>query len=469
MKQNAFPWLKRLTFFLFLVSQTVISQTILEGQLPSFPNTRFSIIVGISPLNDYVGTIVGEGKTDENGRFNTEVNLDSEQLVILTFGNTLLNLWMKPNTSLTVNQSQDRAYTFSGPSAHENNVLSSSGIMQPLTVPTYVDLDSFKPKEQTNYLDSLEKKRLLILEANQGVVSSKFFSFLNTEATSFSYSNKSQYIGLLKAAGKLIDQDIPKDYFSFWDEFEVQEDSTSSHSYQVALRKFIEFKTLERTGTLEFTTEQDWVEMFYTADSLLTEHPYSLQKQKAMYLLFLVKFFDFPEVTSRELKNYSKQFAADPSSLLLSEMWEKKVNSGSITPSFRLKDNNGNWVESKDFIGKVVYIDFWGAWCKACILNMPYAEQLKEKLKEKEVVFLYIDFFDSEEKWLYAIEKYNITGIHLKTENHDEQYFNDIFNVNEGFPRYALIDKKGRLRTVSAPPPNSPTAFELIEKYLNDL
>lgn len=460
--------LKIFMLFFLLPFQAIIGQTVLEGQLRSTPNTTFSIKIDQTSLNDYAGILIGSGITDELGRFNSNLDLKSEYLVTLTFGSTFLNLWIKPKSSLMIQEVNGKGYVFSGSAAHENEVLYLAGIMQPTTVPTYVDLDSFKPEKQLNYLDSIEKKRLQILEEKSSVLSSQFTSFLKTETESFSNSNKSQYVGLLKATGKLTGQEIPKDYFLFWEDFALQEDSTLSPSYPTALRKFLEHKTIERTGSLEFTNELDWIEMFETADSLLKNHPYSLQKQKAMYLLFLVKYFDFPGVTSKEVNNYYKQFQPDSSTSLLMSMWQNKVNSGSITPSFRLRDDNGNWVETKDFVGKVIYIDFWGAWCKACIVNMPYAAKLKEKLIGKEVVFLYIDFFDSEEKWLSAIEKYNIQGVHLKAEKSDERYFNDIFNINQGFPRYALIDKKGKLRTISAPPPNSHTTLELIEKYLID-
>ena len=99
---------------------------------------------------------------------------------------------------------------------------------------------------------------------------------------------------------------------------------------------------------------------------------------------------------------------------------------------------------------------------------MPHAAQLKEKLKGKDVVFLYLNFYDTQQKWLTAIKKYAIGGTHLKAEKTDEEYFDKVFKINQGFPRYALINKKGSLVTISAPPPNDPAAYNLIIKHLDE-
>lgn len=463
------PLMKKILFLLLLFSKICLGQTILEGKLTFSPNTSFSILTDQSALNDYVGVLIGQGKTDDSGQFSSTIDLKTEQPINLFIGNTFFVFWAKPNTTLNIKESSDKGYIFSGAMAKENNILYTSGLMQPYKVATNVGLDNFEPEKQLYYLDSLETKRLLILEEKNYNLTDKFISYYKTEVSAFSYLNKNQYPSLFKATNKITDKDIPKDYFKFWNNFTLQNDSTTSATYSNALQDFIEYKALERIGKSQIGTERAWIEMFRIADTFLRHYPMSLQKQKTAYLFLLIKYFNYHDFTSKEIDNYKKQFPTSASISLINDLWQKKEGSVSIVPSFCLKNDSGKWVDIKDLIGKVIYVDFWGSWCKACIINMPHAALLKEKFEDKEdVVFLYLNFYDTQQKWLTAIKKYNVAGVHLKAEKSDEEYFDKLFNISQGFPRYALIDKKGQLVTISAPPPNDQGAYDLIKKYLDE-
>lgn len=463
--------MEKILWLLLFFCKISFAQTKLQGRLTSFPNTHYSIKTDQSALNEYAGILIGQGKTDDTGQFNTTIDLKTEQPVKLFIGNIFLLLWVKPTTTLTIQENAVTHYDFSGAAAKENTALFKSGLMQPYKVSVNIGLDSFEPSKQLHYLDSIENDRLQVLnEVDNNIgVSKKFLSYYTTEVYSYTFFNKNQYPALLKITSKITDKDIPKDYFNFWDKFKLGDDSTSSESYSNALQNFIGYKTLQRIGKNEIGTEEAWFEIFRTADTLLQQYPLSLQKQKIAYLIVLIKYFNYSAIISKEIDNYKQQFPSSPSISFINNLWQKKQGSASVSPSFRLKSNEGRFIDIRDFIGKVIYIDFWGSWCKACIMNMPHAELLKEKFKGKDVVFLYLDFHDTREKWLNAIKKNNIDGTHLKAEKSDEEYFDKIFNISQGFPRYALIDKKGKLVTTSAPPPNNQAAYDLIKKYLDDL
>jgi len=341
--------------------------------------------------------------------------------------------------------------------------------MQPYKTSSNIGLNVFNPERQIAYLDSTERNRLGILNMgpNNGAASKQFHSYYKAEVYGYSSFNKNQYPGLLKATNKITDKDIPKDYFNFWNKFELENDSTASSFYQNALQNYIEHIALGKVGKTKVGTEQAWRQVFRSADSLLHNYPLSLQKQKTAYLLLLIKYFNFDNFTLNEIEAYKKQFPQSTSLFVLDNLWNKKQGVKSITPSFKLRNAEGESVDIKDFRGSVIYIDFWGAWCKACLINMPHAEKLKDKFSNKDVIFLYIDFFDTKEKWSNAIKKYNIGGIHLKAEKSDEEYFSKVFSIDQGFPRYALIDKEGKLVTISAPPPQDQSTYEIIQKYLS--
>ncbi|MEO8821227.1 MAG: TlpA disulfide reductase family protein [Ginsengibacter sp.] len=65
---------------------------------------------------------------------------------------------------------------------------------------------------------------------------------------------------------------------------------------------------------------------------------------------------------------------------------------GQKLPKFDLKDINGNEISSESLKGKPVVINFWFASCGPCIQEMPALNQLKEKYKDSDVVFLAITF-----------------------------------------------------------------------------
>lgn len=461
--------MKLFVTLLFGLCNSAIGQTILEAELTSFKQSHYAVKTDQTALNEYAGTTITQGQSDKNGKLKTTLDIKSEAPVYLFIGSKFFILWLKPNSILQIREEGEGNYKFSGESEAENNVMLKTGIMRPYTVQANKGLLIFNSNQHLSYIDSIEDARLTLMNQyiNNNTLSKAFINYCKMEIVSFSCFNKNQYPLLLKTLNKINDKEIPGNYFEFWNNFTLADDSTLSGSYQDALQNYIEFRTIDGTKHLQPGTENAWKEIFKMSDSLLTQFPLTLQKQKTAYLLVLLKYFNLTELTAAEIKSYKKQFPASPSLPLIENAWNKKITAVSGTPSFALYSNDDKWIDIKDFRGKVVYIDFWGSWCKACLLNMPAASALKQKLAGKDVIFLYINFFDSKEKWINAIQANKIDGIHLKAEKQDESYFNSLFNINQGFPRYALIDKEGKLVTIAAPPPNETSLYELLQNELN--
>lgn len=462
--------MNKLFCLLIFISGTAWGRTRIEAWLPAYPDMQYTLKIDQNSLNDYAGIVMAEGRSDDNGKFVIEAALDKEQPVSLYLGNVFFVLWVKPNDTLVIKVQKNGGYDFSGKASRENSVMLSSGLTQPFTVPGNTGLGSFEPDKQRKYLDSIEAVRWVIIPGSEieGGVSKPFGAFYKAETINFTLVNQHQYVQLLKGTNKISAKDIPDDYFDFWKRFSLLEDSSYSNFYQSALQNFIEYNVSQKPTGFQPGSASFWDEMFRLADSLLTRHPLTLQKQRSAFLFFLLKYFNLTDLTGKEMELYKKDFPSSPSLTLLEGLWNKKQGLTFTLPSFSLLNNEGKQVNIQDFRGKVVYIDFWGSWCKACLMNMPFSKKLKEKFINQDVVFLYIDFYDTNEKWLNAIGKHQITGIHLKAEKSDETYFNKQFNIEQGFPRYGLIDKKGRLITISAPQPQEEAAYELIKKYLQN-
>jgi thiol-disulfide isomerase/thioredoxin len=109
-------------------------------------------------------------------------------------------------------------------------------------------------------------------------------------------------------------------------------------------------------------------------------------------------------------------------------------------PNLNLTDLKGKKWETKDFKGKVIFLNFWATWCGPCKEEMPSMEELYQQFKSKDFLFLTISV-DYEKKEIVKefIEKHRYTFPVLL----DPQCVTlDLFQV-KGIPTTFLIDKKG--------------------------
>ncbi|MDQ0969961.1 thiol-disulfide isomerase/thioredoxin [Flavobacterium sp. W4I14] len=115
----------------------------------------------------------------------------------------------------------------------------------------------------------------------------------------------------------------------------------------------------------------------------------------------------------------------------------------------------------KKYNGKIVYLDFWASWCAPCRSEMPNAAKLKDKLKNKDVVFVYLGYKDTKSKWLEAKDQLNIEGEHYLLNDQQVYEANAMFEIF-GIPRYVIIGKDGTILNRDANRP-SEVYNELLE------
>lgn len=108
----------------------------------------------------------------------------------------------------------------------------------------------------------------------------------------------------------------------------------------------------------------------------------------------------------------------------------------------------------KKYLGKVIYVDFWASWCVPCRAEMPNSAELKDKLKGKNIVFLYLGYNDKEKAWLKARKQIGIQGEHYLLDDKMIKEADELFVIN-GIPHYAIIDKDGKIISKSADRPSN--------------
>jgi len=114
---------------------------------------------------------------------------------------------------------------------------------------------------------------------------------------------------------------------------------------------------------------------------------------------------------------------------------------GQVLKPFRVKDILGNKVETKDWAGKTVVLNFWFIGCPPCRAEILHLDALAVKYKDDpNVIFIGIAL-DQDDEVREFIKKspfgYHLTG--------DGRYLANKFNINL-YPTNVVIDKEGKVK-----------------------
>ena len=125
------------------------------------------------------------------------------------------------------------------------------------------------------------------------------------------------------------------------------------------------------------------------------------------------------------------------------------IGIGKPAPDFTLTTFDGEQISLADLKGKVVVVNFWASWCKPCEQEAVDLENAWRYYKPRgDVVFLGVDWTDTEPNAMAYLEKFDITypnGPDLRTRI-SQSY------RTTGVPETYIIDKEGTLAYVKLSP-----------------
>jgi len=141
---------------------------------------------------------------------------------------------------------------------------------------------------------------------------------------------------------------------------------------------------------------------------------------------------------------------------------EGPITVGSKVPDLTLTTFEGDQILLSDLEGQVVVLNFWASWCKPCEQEANELEQAHRLYQDQGVVFLGVDYVDTEPEALAYLEKFNISypnGPDLGTR------ISQAFRIR-GVPETYLIGRDGRLAAVKIGPY---TSFEELQMQVESV
>jgi cytochrome c biogenesis protein CcmG/thiol:disulfide interchange protein DsbE len=128
---------------------------------------------------------------------------------------------------------------------------------------------------------------------------------------------------------------------------------------------------------------------------------------------------------------------------------EGPIRVGQKVPPFELIAFDGDVHNTEDYEGKVIVINFWASWCQPCESEAAELEQAWQMYAPTgEVIFLGVDYVDTEPEALGYLEKFGVTypnGPDLRTS------ISQMFRIL-GVPETYIVDRSGRLAYVKKGP-----------------
>ncbi|MEW5939320.1 MAG: TlpA disulfide reductase family protein [Chloroflexota bacterium] len=133
-----------------------------------------------------------------------------------------------------------------------------------------------------------------------------------------------------------------------------------------------------------------------------------------------------------------------------------------MAPDFTITGFDGRTVTLSELRGQVVIVNFWASWCPPCREEAAYLEATWRKYEGKGVVFIGVDWVDTEKEALAYIKEFDITylnGPDIGTR------IAPLYNI-QGVPETFFVAKNGELRGVHIGPLVAPELDEKIEELL---
>lgn len=245
-----------------------------------------------------------------------------------------------------------------------------------------------------------------------------------------------------------------------------KENTTEINTDPLKGLKKVSFKDLESAKSDRNLMINPTITPIYSEDHvLLNEQDFGMKMSSGNYEL------DPYTDDSMELKALVLRKATEEEKEMFKQRQKKRekdkiANQGLIGKEampFSVTDIFGKKYSLADLKGKVVVMNFWFVECKPCLMEIPELNELVEKYKNKEVVFL--GFSTNQKSKIDEFLKTKAFEYNIIAESKNTA---SLYNVNS-FPTHIVIDKDSKIAHYASGfgPSTVEDLDKMIEKSLN--
>ena len=146
------------------------------------------------------------------------------------------------------------------------------------------------------------------------------------------------------------------------------------------------------------------------------------------------------------------------------------ITRGNAAPAFTANDTEGKSYSSADYAGKVMVLDFWFSGCIPCKAELPYMEELAEKMKGKNIRFFTLSLDTGDQllqAWKTLVKGKNGATLQLNVPEGFKSGLAKHYGIRS-VPRIVVIDRQGKIADAFARRPSDPKLYRQLVQLLEE-